>query len=241
MSGGRNWLEDLRSILRKNGEPMVICVIVPQPGSEDHIEIADEAYNRIEQLKKDLPEDVSIEMIYDNTRFIRASIYEVEETIYVALALVVLIIFLFLRDWRVTLVPCVVIPVSLVGAFFVMYISGFSINVLTMLAVVLSVGLVVDDAIVVAENIYVRIEQGMNPKEAGIEGSKEIFCGNLNDRYVGIRIPSDRIYGGMTGRLFKEFSIVIAGSVTISSFVALTFRQCLPPNYCASEEKTGCM
>ena len=166
--------EDLRSILRKNGEPMVICVIVPQPGA-NHIEIADEAYNRIEQLKKDLPEDVSIEMIYDNTRFIRASIYEVEETIYVALALVVLIIFLFLRDWRVTLVPCVVIPVSLVGAFFVMYISGFSINVLTMLAVVLSVGLVVDDAIVVAENIYVRIEQGMNPKEAGIEGSKEIF------------------------------------------------------------------
>ena len=151
---------------------MVICVIVPQPGA-NHIEIADEAYNRIEQLKKDLPEDVSIEMVYDNTRFIRASIAEVEETIYVALALVVLIIFLFLRDWRVTLVPCVVIPVSLVGAFFVMYISGFSINVLTMLAVVLSVGLVVDDAIVVAENIYVRIEKGMSPKEAGIEGSKK--------------------------------------------------------------------
>ena len=153
---------------------MVIDVIIPQPGA-NQIEIADEAYKRIEQLKKDLPEDVTVEMVYDNTRFIRASIAEVEETIYVAFLLVVLIIFLFLRDWRVTLVPVVVIPVSLVGAFFVMYVSGFSINVLTMLAVVLSVGLVVDDAIVMAENIYVRIEQGMEPKEAGIDGAKEIF------------------------------------------------------------------
>ena len=161
--------EDLRSLLKKNGEPMVMTVIIPQPGA-NHIEIADEAYKRIEQLQKDLPEDVTIEMMYDNTRFIRASIGEVQQTIYEAFLLVVLIIFLFLRDWRVTLVPVVVIPVSLVGAFFVMYISGFSVNVLTMLAVVLSVGLVVDDAIVVAENIYVRIEQGMSPKEAGIEG-----------------------------------------------------------------------
>ena len=166
--------EDLRNLLKKNGEPMVMTVIIPQPGA-NHIEIADEAYKRIEQLQKDLPEDVTIEMMYDNTRFIRASIGEVQQTIYEAFLLVVLIIFLFLRDWRVTLVPVVVIPVSLVGAFFVMYISGFSVNVLTMLAVVLSVGLVVDDAIVVAENIYVRIEQGMSPKEAGIEGSKEIF------------------------------------------------------------------
>ena len=166
--------EDLRSVMRKNGELMVIDVIIPQPGA-NQIEIADEAYKRIEQLKKDLPEDVTVEMVYDNTRFIRASIAEVEETIYVAFLLVVLIIFLFLRDWRVTLlVPVVVIPVSLVGAFFVMYVSGFSINVLTMLAVVLSVGLV-DDAIVMAENIYVRIEQGMEPKEAGIDGAKEIF------------------------------------------------------------------
>jgi multidrug efflux pump len=151
--------EDIRSLLKKNGEPMVMTVLIPQPGA-NHVEIADEAYKRIEQLKKDLPEDVTVEMVYDNTRFIRASIFEVEETIYVAFLLVVIIIFLFLRDWRVTLVPVVVIPVSLVGAFFVMYLSDFSINVLTMLAVVLSVGLVVDDAIVVAENIYVRIEKG---------------------------------------------------------------------------------
>ena len=112
--------EDLRSILRKNGEPLVINVIIPQPGA-NQIEIADEAHKRVEQLKKDLPEDVSIEMIYDNTRFIRASIDEVKDTIYIAFVLVVLIIFLFLREWRITLVPTVVIPVSLIGVFFVLY------------------------------------------------------------------------------------------------------------------------
>ncbi len=219
--------EDLRSFLTRNGEPMVIDIIIPQPGA-NHIEIADEAYLRIEQLKKDLPEDVEIEVVYDNTRFIRASIAEVEETIFVAFLLVVLIIFLFLRDWRVTLVPVVVIPVSLVGAFFVMYISGFSINVLSLLAVVLAVGLVVDDAIVVTENIYVRIENGMNPKEAGIEGSKEIFFAVISTTITLIAVFIPIVFmEGMTGRLFKEFSIVIAGSVAISAFAALTFTPML--------------
>ncbi len=219
--------EDIKSMLRRNGEPMVISVIVPQPGA-NHIEIANEAYKRIEQLSKDLPEDVSVEMVYDNTRFIRASIYEVQETIYIAFLLVVLIIFLFLRDWRVTLVPVVVIPVSLVGAFFVMYIAGFSINVLTMLAVVLAVGLVVDDAIVVTENIYVRIERGMSPREAGIEGSAEIFFAVISTTITLISVFLPIVFmQGMTGRLFKEFSIVIAGSVGISAFVALTFTPML--------------
>ena len=163
--------QDLKSILRKNGEPMVIDVIVPQPGA-NHIEIAEEAYRRLEEIQKDLPDDVTVEIMYDNTRFIRASINEVKDTLYEALILVILIIFLFLRDWRVTLIPCVVIPISLIGSFFVMYVAGFSVNVLTMLAVVLAVGLVVDDAIVMTENIYVKIEQGMDPRTAGIEGSR---------------------------------------------------------------------
>ena len=132
-------------------------------------------YDRMEKMKKDLPEDVHYNYGFDNTKFIRASIDEVKQTVYEAFVLVIIIIFLFLRDWRVTLVPCIVIPVSLIGAFFVMYLAGFSINVLSMLAVVLAVGLVVDDAIVMTENIYVRIEKGMPPKEAGIEGAKEIF------------------------------------------------------------------
>ena len=229
--------EDMRSLLKKNGEPMVMDIIIPQPGA-NHIEIANEAYKRVEQLQKDLPEDVTIEMVYDNTRFIRASIGEVQETIYVAFLLVVLIIFLFLRDWRVTLVPVMVIPVSLVGAFFVMYVSGFSINVLTMLAVVLSVGLVVDDAIVVAENIYVRIEKGMPPEEAGIEGSKEIFFAVVSTTVTLISVFLPIVFmEGMTGRLFKEFSIVIAGSVGISSFVALTFTPMLATKLLKHREK----
>jgi len=229
--------EDIRSLLKKNGEPMVMTVLIPQPGA-NHVEIADEAYKRIEQLKKDLPEDVTVEMVYDNTRFIRASIFEVEETIYVAFLLVVIIIFLFLRDWRVTLVPVVVIPVSLVGAFFVMYLSDFSINVLTMLAVVLSVGLVVDDAIVVAENIYVRIEKGIKPIEAGIEGAKEIFFAVVSTTITLISVFLPIVFmEGMTGRLFKEFSIVIAGSVGISAFVALTFTPMLATKLLKHREK----
>lgn len=229
--------EDLRSIMRKNGEPMVIDVIIPQPGA-NQIEIANEAYKRIEQLEKDLPDDITIEMVYDNTRFIRASISEVEQTIYEAFILVVLIIFFFLRDWRVTLVPVVVIPVSLIGAFFVMYIAGFSINVLTMLAVVLSIGLVVDDAIVMTENIYVRIEQGMTPFEAGIDGAREIFFAVVSTTITLISVFLPIVFmEGMTGRLFKEFSIVIAGSVAISAFVALTFTPMLATKLLKRQEK----
>lgn len=229
--------EDQRSMLKLNSVPTVMLVIVPQPGA-NHIDIADEANLRVQQLKKDLPEDVTINVVFDNTKFIRASIKEVEETIYVAFILVVLIIFLFLRDWRVTLVPVVVIPVSLIGAFFVMYISGFSINVLTMLAIVLSVGLVVDDAIVVAENIYVRIERGMEPVEAGIEGSKEIFFAVISTTITLVAVFLPIVFlDGMTGRLFKEFSLVIAGSVIISSFVALTFTPMLATKILKRREK----
>ena len=171
--------QDMRSYMKMDGIPMVGVVVIPQPGA-NHIDIADAVYERLRTMSKDLPEDVVTRFGFDNTKFIRASIDEVKETVYVAFLLVIVIIFLFLRDWRVTLIPCVVIPVSLVGAFFVMYIAGFSINVLSMLAVVLAVGLVVDDAIVMTENIYIRIERGMTPKEAGIEGSKEIFFGRRN-------------------------------------------------------------
>ncbi|MCK9301381.1 MAG: efflux RND transporter permease subunit, partial [Bacteroidales bacterium] len=219
--------EDMRSAMRKNRIPTVMTVIIPQPGA-NHIDIADEAYKRVEQLTKDLPEDVLIETTFDNTRFIRASINEVRNTIFIAFALVVFIIFFFLRDWRVTLVPVVVIPISLIGAFFVMFLAGFSINVLTMLAIVLSVGLVVDDAIVVTENIYVRIERGMQPRQAGIEGAKEIFFAVLSTTVTLIAVFLPIVFmQGITGRLFKEFSIVIAGSVAISSLAALSFAPML--------------
>ncbi|HHU98154.1 MAG: efflux RND transporter permease subunit [Bacteroidales bacterium] len=231
--------EDTRSAFRKDGVPMVVVVIIPQPGA-NHIKIADEAISRIEQMQKDLPDDVSVEVLMDNTRFIRASIKEVRNTIYIAFLLVVIIIYVFLRDWRVTLVPVVVIPVSLVGAFFIMYLAGFSINVLSMLAVVLSVGLVVDDAIVVTENIYVRIERGITPIKAGIEGSKEIFFAIVSTTITLVAVFLPIVFmEGMTGRLFREFSIVIAGAVSISSLVALTFTPMLATKILRKRDKQG--
>ena len=228
---------DIRSYMKMNGIPMIGVVVVPQPGA-NHIEIADAVYERMERMKKDLPDDVTYSYGFDNTKFIRASIAEVEETVYVAFILVIIIIFLFLRDWRVTLVPCIVIPVSLIGAFFVMYLAGFSINVLSMLAVVLAVGLVVDDAIVMTENIYVRIERGMDPKEAGIEGAKEIFFAVVSTTVTLVAVFFPIVFmDGMTGRLFREFSIVISGSVIISSFAALTFTPMLATKLLVKSEK----
>ena len=226
---GRAELEarDLKSYMKMNGVPMIGVVVIPQPGA-NHIDIADEVYKRMETMKKDLPEDVTYQYSFDNTKFIRASINEVKSTVYEAFVLVIIIIFLFLRDWRVTLVPCIVIPVSLIGAFFVMYLAGFSINVLSMLAIVLSVGLVVDDAIVMTENIYIRIERGMSPKEAGIEGSKEIFFAVISTTITLLAVFFPIVFmEGTTGRLFREFSIVVSGSVIISSFAALTFTPML--------------
>ena len=218
---------DIKSYMKMNGVPMVGVVVVPQPGA-NHIDIADAVHERMEMMKKDLPEDVHFDYGFDNTRFIRASISEVETTVYEAFLLVIIIIFLFLRDWRVTLIPCIVIPVSLIGAFFVMYLCGFSINVLSMLAIVLSVGLVVDDAIVMTENIYIRIERGMKPFEAGIEGAKEIFFAVISTTITLVAVFLPIVFmEGTTGRLFREFSFVVAGSVIISSFAALTFTPML--------------
>ncbi len=215
--------EDTRSIMKRNGVPMVACVIIPQPGA-NYIDIVDRAYTVMADLQKDLPEDVEAGIAFDNTVFIRNSINEVKDTIVEAFVLVVLIIFLFLRNWRTTLIPVLAIPVSLIGAFFVMYLAGFTINILTLLAIVLAIGLVVDDAIVVMENIYTKIEQGMSPLEAGFKGSNEIFFAVIATTVALVAVFFPIVFlQGTTGRLFREFSIVITGAVIISSFVALTF------------------
>ena len=228
---------DLKGYMKMNGVPMVGIVVIPQPGA-NHINISDAVHKRMEQMKKDLPEDVHYVFGFDNTKFIRASINEVKTTVYEAFILVILIIFLFLRDWRVTLIPCIVIPVSLIGAFFIMYLCGFSINVLSMLAVVLAVGLVVDDAIVMTENIYIRIERGMKPMEAGIDGAKEIFFAVISTTVTLVAVFLPIVFmEGMTGRLFREFSFVVAGSVIISSFAALTFTPMLATKLLVRREK----
>lgn len=219
--------ENINSILKLNGVPMVNNVLVPQPGA-NYISIVDNAMLRLEELKKDLPGDIIAEVGFDNTQYIRDSIVEVQETIYIALFLVVLVIFAFLRDWRTTLIPSLAIPVSLIGAFFIMYIAGFTINILTLLAVVLAIGLVVDDAIVVMENIYTKIEKGMDPKEAGVKGTSEIFFAVIATTVTLVAVFFPIVFlQGITGRLFREFSIVIAGAVIISSFVALTLTPML--------------
>jgi len=214
--------EDIRGILKKDGVPMVSNAIIPQPGS-NHIDIADEVYKRLESIKKDLPDDVKVAIAFDNTTFIRKSINEVKDTIYIAFALVVVIIYFFLRSWRATLIPILVIPVSLIGSFFIMYLAGFTINVLTLLAIVLAIGIVVDDAIVVMENIYVKVESGMPPIQAGLKGSNEIYFAIISTTITLISVFFPIVFlQGITGRLFREFAIVMAGAVGISAFLALS-------------------
>jgi multidrug efflux pump len=219
--------ENERTILKWNGIPMVGVVLIAQAGA-NNIAITDEFYKRLDQLKKTLPPDISTRIGFDVTRFIKESIAEVQQTIIIAFALVVLIIFLFLRDWRTTLIPVIAIPISLIGAFFVMYIADFTINVLTLLGIVLAIGIVVDDAIVVLENIYTKIEAKMEPLEAARKGAAEIFFAVISTTVALASVFMPVIFlQGLTGRLFREFGIVIAGSVIISSFVALTMTPML--------------
>jgi multidrug efflux pump len=214
--------ENIRSHLLSNGKPSVNVVLVPQPGA-NYIDIVDNAKVLLEQLRKDLPDDINMEVLFDNTTYIRESIKEVKNTIFVAFILVVLVIFLFLRNWRTTLIPVVAIPVALIGAFFVMYIAGFTINILTLFAIVLSIGLVVDDAIVVVENIYTKVERGMTPMEAALKGSREIYFAIIATTIALVSVFFPIVFlQGVTGRLFREFSLVIVGAVVISAFLALS-------------------
>ncbi|MGA3245941.1 MAG: efflux RND transporter permease subunit, partial [Bacteroidota bacterium] len=219
--------ENEEFILRQSGVPMVGVGVIPQPGA-NYLEIADEFYRRYEQIKKELPADYKMDISIDNTRFIRRSVTEVQETILIAVSLVILIIFIFFRDWVIAFRPLIDIPVSLIGAFFIMYIMGFSINILTLLAIVLATGLVVDDGIVVTENIFKKVEQGMTPVEAAFAGSKEIFFVVISTSITLAAVFLPIIFlQGFVGRLFREFGIIIAGAVLISAFVSLSLTPML--------------
>ncbi len=214
--------ENEESGLKESGVPMIMLAIIPQPGS-NYVSISDEFYKRLNQIKKDVPKDIKLDVGMDQTKFIKKSISEVEETLMIALALVILIIYLFFRDWILALRPLFDIPVSLIGAFFIMYIFGFTINVLTLLAIVLATGLVVDDGIVVTENIFKKIEAGMNKYQAAKEGSKEIYFAVISTSITLAIVFLPIVFlQGFVGRLFREFGIVVAGAVLISAFVSLT-------------------
>jgi multidrug efflux pump len=219
--------ENEETILKESGLPMIGLGVVPQPGA-NYIEIADEFYKRYAQIAKEVPKDIHLNIALDNTRFIKTSITEVEETLLIAFLLVVLIIFLFFRDWLIAMRPLIDIPVSLIGAFFIMYLAGFSINILTLLAIVLATGLVVDDGIVVTENIFKKIEEGMSPREAAIKGSNEIFFAVISTSLTLAVVFLPIIFlQGFVGRLFREFGVVVAGAVLISAFVSLSLTPML--------------
>ncbi|GIV36426.1 MAG: acriflavin resistance protein [Cyclobacteriaceae bacterium] len=221
--------ENDRTSLRRDGLPGVALAIIAQPGA-NNIDIAQRVYQRLEQIKRDLPPDVVYTMSYDSTRYILQSISEVRETIFIAFILVLAIIFIFLRDWRTTLIPVVTIPISLIGTFFIMYVLGFTINVLTLLGIVLAIGLVVDDAIVVLENIYTKVEEGENPHDAAKRGATEIYFAVISTTIALVAVFLPVIFlQGLTGRLFREFGMVVASAVVISSFVSLT----LTPMMCS--------
>jgi len=219
--------ENEESVLKAGGIPMIALAITPQPGS-NYVAISNEFYKRLEQIKKEVPADITLNIALDQTKFIKKSISEVRETLIISIVLVILIIYLFFRDWLIALRPLIDIPVSLIGAFFIMYISGFTINVLTLLAIVLATGLVVDDGIVVTENIYKKMEAGMDKWQAAKLGSKEIYFAVISTSITLAIVFLPVIFlEGFVGRLFREFGIVVAGAVLISALVSLTLTPVL--------------
>lgn len=219
--------ENEETVLKESGVPMIALALTPQPGS-NYVAIADEFYKRYEALKKDIPADFKVAIALDTTAYIKKSISEVEETLLISFALVILIIYLFFRDWLIALRPLIDIPVSLIGAFFIMYVMGFTINILTLLAIVLATGLVVDDGIVVTENIFKKIEQGMEKHRAAKEGSEEIYFAVISTSITLAVVFLPIVFlQGFTGRLFREFGIVVAGAVLISAFVSLSLTPVL--------------
>jgi len=219
--------ENEETVLRESGKPMVAVAIVPQPGA-NYLEISKEFYNRYDKLVADMPADIKLNVSLDSTLFIKRSVTEVAETILIALVLVILIIYLFFRDWAIAFRPLIDIPVSLIATFFIMYIFGYSINVLSLLAIVLATGLVVDDGIVVTENIFKKVEEGYSPIEAAIKGANEIFFAviSISITLAAVFLPVVFMQG-FVGRLFREFGVVIGAAVLISAFVSLTLTPML--------------
>jgi multidrug efflux pump len=219
--------ENQETILKEKGVPMVGLAVVPLPGA-NYVEISEEFYKRLEQIKQDLPKDLKVDTIFDDSRYIKNSISEVEETLAIALILVILIVYFFFRDWVIALRPLFDIPVSLIGTFFIMYLLDFSVNILTLLGIVLATGLVVDDGIVVTENIFKKLEAGVPKMRACREGSEEIFFAVIATSITLAFVFLPIIFlQGFVGSLFREFGIVVAGAVLLSAFVSLTLTPVL--------------
>lgn len=210
-----------------NGVNAVGLAIIPQPGA-NYINIADEFYKRLADIQKTQNADIEINTLIDTTKNVRRSIEEVKETLLISFSLVVLVIFFFFRNWLIAIRPLIDIPISLIATFFIMYIAGFSVNVLTLLGIVLATGLVVDDGIVVTENIFRKIEEGLPIRKAALLGSKEIFFAVISTSITLAIVFLPVIFlQGFVGSLFREFGIVVASAVLISAFVSLTITPVL--------------
>jgi HAE1 family hydrophobic/amphiphilic exporter-1/multidrug efflux pump len=220
-----------------NGVYAVGLAIIPQPGA-NNIAIADEFNKRLAEIKKSNKADLEFSVLIDNTKIIRQSLAEVKETLLIAFGLVVLVIFFFFRNWLIALRPLIDIPISLIATFFIMYVAGFTINILTLLGIVLATGLVVDDGIVVTENIFRKLEQGLPIHKAALEGSKEIFFAVISTSLTLAVVFMPVVFlQGFVGRLFREFGVVLAAAVLISSFVSLTITPVL--NVYLTSKKSG--
>jgi hydrophobe/amphiphile efflux-1 (HAE1) family protein len=212
---------------RYNGVNAVGLAIIPQPGA-NYINISDEFNKRIADIKRSEKSDIELNTLVDTTRNVRKSLEEVKETLIISLCLVIIVIFFFFRNWLIAIRPLIDIPISLVSCFFIMYIAGFSINVLTLLAIVLATGLVVDDGIVVTENIFRKMEEGMPIRKAALIGSREIFFAVISTSITLAVVFLPVIFlEGFVGRLFREFGVVVAGAVLVSAVVSLTLTPVL--------------
>lgn len=219
--------ENLETRLSESGVTMVGLAIIPQPGT-NYLDIAESFYKEYDRFQKDLPKDIKLNIAMDNTVFVKKAVTEVAETLLISIALVILIIYAFFRNWSIAFRPLIDIPVSLIFTFFIMWMMGFSVNVLTLLAIVLATGLVVDDGIVVTENIFKKVEEGMSPIEAAVKGSNEIFFAviSISITLAAVFLPVIFLEG-FVGRLFREFGVVIAAAVLTSAFVSLTLTPML--------------
>ena len=215
-------VQDLRNAGISNGQPAIVIILYRQPGA-NIIETADRVKAVLPQLQASLPGAMDLNMVLERTSTIRASLYEIERTLLISIGLVIFVVFIFLRNWRAALIPSIAVPVSLVGTFSVMYLCGFSLNNLSLMAITIATGFVVDDAIVVLENVSRHIEKGLSPMKAALLGVKEVSFTviSISLSLIAVFIPI-LMMGGIVGRLFREFAITLSVAILVSLLVSLT-------------------
>src|SRR4029077_7642296 len=218
----RDAVEDLRSVGIANGRPAALIIIFRQPGA-NIIEAVDHIREAMPELHALLPADVTLTPVLDQTVTIRASVSDVEHALMISVLLVVLVVFLFLRDWRATPIPGVAVPVSLIGTFAFMYLAGYSIDNLSLMALTVATGFVVDDAVVVLENISHHMEAGMPRMQCVLLGAREVGFSvlSMSLSLIAVFIPI-LLMGGIVGRYFREFSITLSVAILVSLLVSLT-------------------